>query len=108
MLFAMLFLAVLVVTRLAVIQYGSAGMYTLAATIGLIDVDPFIVGMTQSAGALTGESLAVRGILVAASSNNVAKGIYAYAFADRKTGLQCLALLTGLAAIGLVPLCLLP
>lgn len=63
-----------------------------------------ILGMTQSAGALAAESLAIRGILVAASSNNVAKGIYAYAFADRKTGLQSLVLLSGLAAAVLVPL----
>jgi uncharacterized membrane protein (DUF4010 family) len=106
-LFAALFLAVLVVTRVAVTHLGNTGIYGLAAIIGLMDVDPFILGMTQSAGALTPESLAAIGILVAASSNNVAKGIYAYAFADRKTGLQSLALLTGLAAMGLVPVWLL-
>jgi hypothetical protein len=32
------------------------------------------------------------------------KGIYAYSLADRKTGTQSLALLTALAAFGLVPL----
>ena len=103
-LFAILFLAVLVVTRVAVTHLGNTGIYGLAAILGLMDVDPFILGMTQSAGALTPESLAASGILIAASSNNVAKGIYAYAFADRKTGLQSLALLVGLGTMGLVPL----
>jgi hypothetical protein len=34
----------------------------------------------------------------------VAKGIYAYALSDRKTGVQSLALLAGLALLGLAPL----
>jgi uncharacterized membrane protein (DUF4010 family) len=88
----------------AVNHLGNTGIYGLAAIVGLMDVDPFILGMTQSAGGLTPESLAASGILIAASSNNVAKGIYAYAFADRKTGLQSLVLLMSLAAIGFVPL----
>jgi uncharacterized membrane protein (DUF4010 family) len=103
-LFAVLFLAVLIVTRLAVNHLGNTGIYGLAVIVGLTDVDPFILGMTQSAGGLTPAWLAASGILIAASSNNVAKGIYAYAFADRKTGLQSLILLISLAAIGLVPL----
>jgi uncharacterized membrane protein (DUF4010 family) len=103
-LFAMLFLAVLIVTRVAMSHLGKTGIYGLAALVGLMDVDPFILGMTQSAGSSTPESLAAAGILIAASSNNLAKGIYGYAFADRKTGLQSLALLTALSALGLVPL----
>lgn len=103
-LFAALFLAVLIVTRVALYRLGNSGLYGLAAVVGLMDVDPFILGMTQSVGVLTRDVLAASGILIAASSNNVAKGIYAYAFADRKTGFQSLALLTGLAAMGLVPL----
>jgi uncharacterized membrane protein (DUF4010 family) len=103
-LFAVLFLAVLIVTRLAVNHLGNTGIYGLAVIVGLTDVDPFILGMTQSAGGLTPAWLAASGILIAASSNNVAKGVYAYAFADRKTGLQSLILLISLAAIGLVPL----
>jgi uncharacterized membrane protein (DUF4010 family) len=60
--------------------------------------------MTQAAGALTAVKVAAAAVLIAASSNNVVKGIYAYSFGDRKTGLQSLALLTILAALGLVPL----
>jgi uncharacterized membrane protein (DUF4010 family) len=107
LLFALLFVAVLVISRLVMVRFGNSGIYGLASLIGLIDVDAFILGMTQSAGTLTPGALAAKGILIAIASNNVAKGLYAYAFADRKTGLQSLSLLTGLAALSLVPLCLL-
>jgi hypothetical protein len=48
--FALLFLAMLVVTQLAVTYLGNAGVYTLAGIMGVSDVDPFIMGMTQAAG----------------------------------------------------------
>ena len=41
---------------------------------------------------------------MATASNNAIKGIYAYAFADRATGVRGLAALLLLAAIGLLPL----
>jgi len=52
--------------------------------------------------------MASASILIAAASNNLAKGIYAYAMADRKTGMQNLCLLVGLAALGVAPLFWLP
>jgi uncharacterized membrane protein (DUF4010 family) len=105
-LFAVVFLAVLIISRLVMTHFGNTGVYGLAGLVGLIDVDAFILGMTQSAGALTPGSLAANSILIAIASNNVAKGFYAYAFADRSTGRQSLALLIGLAAVSLVPLLL--
>ena len=107
LLFAVLFLAVLVVSHLVLIHFGNTGVYGLAGLLGLVDVDAFILGMTQSAGTLTTGSLAAKGILIAVASNNLAKGFYAYAFADRRTGLQSLSFLSGLAAVSLIPLLLL-
>ena len=103
-LFAALFLAMLVGTQLAVTYLGRAGVNTLAAIMGVTDVDPFIVGMTQAAGTLAPLKVAAAAVLIAASSNNLVKGIYAYGLADRKTGMQSLALLTVLATLGLAPL----
>jgi choline dehydrogenase-like flavoprotein len=40
----------LVATHLAVRYLGNAGVYTLAGVMGVTDVDPFIMGMTQAAG----------------------------------------------------------
>jgi uncharacterized membrane protein (DUF4010 family) len=103
-LFAGLFLAMLIVTQLAVTYLGQGGVFTLAAIMGVADVDPLIMGLTQSAGTLTPLHVAAGAILIAAASNNAAKGIYAYSLADKKTGRQALLFLLGLAAAGLVPL----
>ena len=53
---------------------------------------------------LTRLLLAAVAILIAAASNNLVKGIYAYVISDRKTGVQSLALLAVLALLGLAPL----
>jgi uncharacterized membrane protein (DUF4010 family) len=102
--FAALFLAMLVATQLAVTYLGKAGVDTLAAIMGVTDVDPFIMGMTQAAGTLTPLKEAAGAVLIAAASNNLIKGIYAYCLADRRTGIQSLCLLAGLAGLGLIPL----
>ncbi|MGZ4733777.1 MAG: MgtC/SapB family protein [Terriglobales bacterium] len=102
--FAALFLGMLVATQLAVTYLGRAGVNTLAAIMGITDVDPFIMGMTQAAGTLTPLNIAAAAVLIATASNNFVKGIYAYSLADRKTGLQSLLLMTTLAVAGLIPL----
>ena len=102
--FALLFLFMLVATRLASAYLGKGGVYALGAIMGLADVDPFIMGMTQSAGVTTPLSVAASGVLIAAASNNVAKGIYAYTISDRPAGIQSLCLLVALAVLGLAPL----
>jgi uncharacterized membrane protein (DUF4010 family) len=103
-LFALLFVVMLVVTHLVVTYLGSAGVYSLAAVMGFTDVDPFIMGMTQSAGANTPLAVASAAILIAAASNNLIKGVYAYMWSDRPTGKQSLSLLIGLAVAGLIPI----
>lgn len=103
-LFAVLFLVMLVATRLAAAHMGQAGVYGLAAVTGVTDVDPFIMGMTQAAGTITPLQVASASVLIAAASNNLVKGAYARFFADRKTGNESLCLLVGLAVLGLAPL----
>jgi len=72
--------------------------------MGVSDVDPFIMGMTQAGGTTTSLTVAAAAILIAAASNNLVKGIYAFSMSDRKTGIQSLSLLAALAAAGLAPL----
>ena len=103
-LFGLLFVVMLVATHLAVTYLGEAGVYALAGVMGLADVDPFIMGMTQSAGAAAPLAIAAGAILIAAASNNLAKGAYAFFLADRPTGLRSLCLLAALALAGLAPL----
>jgi uncharacterized membrane protein (DUF4010 family) len=103
-LLALLFLAMLVATQLAIRYLGDSGVYSLAAIMGLADVDPFIMGMTQAAGISAPINVAASAILIAAASNNAVKGAYAWYFAGGQTGRQSMVLLAALAALGLLPL----
>jgi len=103
-LFAGLFVGMLYITHIALLYLGRAGLYALAGIMGVTDVDPFILSLANSASTLTPVAVAGGAIVIAAASNNLIKGIYAYSFGDRRTGLQGLALLTSLALLGLLPL----
>jgi len=105
-LFAGLFVGMLYITHLALLHLGRAGLFALAGIMGVTDVDPFILSLAESSSSLTPVALAGGAIAIAAASNNLIKGIYAYGFADRRTGQQGLALLTVLALLGLLPLLL--
>ena len=105
-LFAAIFVAMLFITHFALLYLGRAGLYALAAIMGVTDVDPFILSPAESASTLTPLSLAGGAIVVAAASNNFMKGIYAYSFGDPNTGRQGLVLLAALALLGLLPLLL--
>lgn len=102
--FGILFVVMLYITHLALLYLGRAGLFTLAGVMGVTDVDPFILSLADSAGSLTPVALAAGAIVIAASSNNLVKGIYSCAFAGRKTGFQVLILLAVLALLGLLPL----
>jgi uncharacterized membrane protein (DUF4010 family) len=104
LLFALLFVAMLVATHFAIEYLGEKGVYTLATIMGVTDVDPFIMGLTQAVPTLTPLQVASSSILIAASSNNVVKGIYAYSLSSRQSGILSLSFLLGLAALGLMPL----
>ena len=106
LLFALLFVGLLVATHLVIEYMGTAGVYTLATIMGVTDVDPFIMGLTQAVPVLTPLHVAASSILIAASSNNAVKGIYAFFLSSRQTGMHSLCFLLGLAALGLVPLIL--
>lgn len=103
-LFAAIFLVIVVVTKLILAFMGNRGAYVLGGIIGFTDVDPFIMSMTQSAGSVINPVVSAGAIVLATSSNNLAKGIYAFFFSDRKTGLQSLLLLALLALAGLLPI----
>jgi uncharacterized membrane protein (DUF4010 family) len=101
-LFAGVFVVVLILTALARQYLGARGVFALAAILGVTDVDPFILGITQ-AGELP-LSTAAAAIVVAITSNNLIKAAYAFFFADRATGWRSVVLLVALALFGLLPL----
>lgn len=99
--FAAMFVALLAASHYVTAHFGRGGIYGLAAITGTVDVDPFVLGMTQSGQPAM---LAGHAIAIAASSNNLMKGLYAFGFGDRRTGSEALVLLAALALVGLVAL----
>lgn len=105
-LFAALFVLMLFLTHFAVVYLGRTGLFGLAAVAGVTDVDPFILSVAESSAKLTPLALAGGAIVVAAASNNLIKGVYAYGFGENRAGRQGLLLLGGLTLLGLLPLLL--
>jgi len=99
--FAAMFVVLLAASQYVIARFGRGGIYGLAAIAGTVDVDPFVLGLTQSGQP---SMLAAHAIAIAASSNNLMKGFYALSFGDRRTGTEALALLAALALAGLVAL----
>jgi uncharacterized membrane protein (DUF4010 family) len=102
--FAVIFVVMLAATHYAVVYLGRGGVYALAALTGFTDIAPFILGLANTVGTSTPFALAASAVMVAAASNNIVKGGYAFSFGDRKTGMESLILLLVFAAVGLLPL----
>jgi uncharacterized membrane protein (DUF4010 family) len=103
--FGAAFLAMLVLTRLALQYVGRGGLYGLAVVMGLQDVDPFVLGIAQG-GVRSTEPLhdLAAAVVIAASANGVAKAVYARSFGGRRVGTLMLTALLALAIVGLAPL----
>ena len=97
----------IVLAQIALHRFGAGGLYSLAALMGVTDVDPFILGLAQTPSAAVSASAAAMGIVVAAGSNNLLKGLYALVFAERSTGREGLVLMLALAVLGVLLPCLL-
>jgi uncharacterized membrane protein (DUF4010 family) len=72
LLFAGLYVLLTIATELVKTYAGSAGVLTLAAVVGVTDIDPFILSLLQ--GPEIG--LVVSATLIAMMSNTLVKGIY--------------------------------
>jgi uncharacterized membrane protein (DUF4010 family) len=99
LIFGALFVALLVATQVAIKHLGTTGLFTLAGIMGVSDVDPFILGLTQTANASTPLHVAADAIVIAAASNNLMKATYAFVLADRRARLG-----SACALVGLTPL----
>lgn len=74
LLFALLFVVLMVATKLVQAHFGPSALLALAAVVGVADIDPFILSLVQSNPAP--EQLFIAAILVAMMVNTLAKGIY--------------------------------
>jgi uncharacterized membrane protein (DUF4010 family) len=98
--FASLFIAVSLASSFATSQFGTSGIYALAAIIGVSDIDPFVLNLVQGGAAGMANTALAAAILIAASSNNMLKAFYAISFGGGRTTASSAAALIFLAALG--------
>ncbi|MCW2244872.1 uncharacterized membrane protein (DUF4010 family) [Azospirillum fermentarium] len=99
--FAALFIVVAVVSRWAQAEFGQTGIFVLSAVVGIADVDPFVLSLIEgSVPSLSPHGVAAA-ILIATSTNNLAKGVYAAGFGGAEHGRRPALLLVAVAVLGL-------
>ncbi|HZQ13317.1 MAG TPA: DUF4010 domain-containing protein [Pseudolabrys sp.] len=103
--FAVLLAAISVITVWVRGSFGTGGLMTLSAIVGLADVDPFVLNLAQGGITHLSDAVLCAAVLVAASSNNLAKAGYAALFggaaARRPALLLALLALVGIGAAAL-------
>jgi uncharacterized membrane protein (DUF4010 family) len=100
-LFAALFVLVSLVSQWTTTEFGVSGIYSLAAVVGITDIDPFVLNLAQGGTSAMPNSALAAAILIAASSNNILKAVYAAGFAGGRATAGSAAALVLLAAAGL-------
>lgn len=98
--FALLFVAISLLTTLVENRFGRAGIFGLAGIVGVTDIDPFVLNLAQGGATMAGLSTAAAAIVIASSSNNLLKAVYTIAFSRRRESWIPAALLVALAVFG--------
>jgi uncharacterized membrane protein (DUF4010 family) len=100
LIFAVLMVAISIATVLVQTHFGRAGIYWLAAVVGITDIDPFVLGLAQGGVAKLGFATSALAIVIAASSNNLLKAVYAVSFSRRRESWLPAGALLAVSAIG--------
>jgi uncharacterized membrane protein (DUF4010 family) len=98
--FAALFLGILLLTAWVQSIFGQAGIFSLAGIVGLTDIDPFVLTLAQGGAAGMSVPAVAAAILLAASANNIAKACYALGFGGLKATRRAAAMLALLGVLG--------
>lgn len=102
LIFAALIVVISVISAWVRGAFGESGILVLSAIVGLTDIDPFVLNIAQ--GGISGMSVASlsAAVLIAASSNNVAKAAYAIGFGGLTAARRPAIMLFALAVLGMV------
>lgn len=98
--FALLFVAVSMLSTVAQSHFGRSGVFALAGLVGVTDIDPFVLSLAQGGATGVGLTTAAAAIVIAASSNNVLKAVYSLLFSRGRAGASAAVMLCVLAALG--------
>lgn len=72
--FAILFVVLSIVTVLVKKFFGSGGVLTLSAIVGVTDIDPFILSLIRGQEPVT--ALIISAVIISMMSNTIIKGVY--------------------------------
>ena len=85
--FGFLLTAILLLGEFLKNAFGDAGIYALAATSGVADVDAITLSLTRMSNNGLGMDAAVLGTVIAAAVNNLVKSGIAWSIGNRQTGI---------------------
>ena len=100
--FAAIFLVISIISAAIRDAFGQTGILTFAALVGVTDIDPFVINIAQGGVADLSISTLSGAILIAASSNNIAKATYALTFGGVESLRRPALMLFILAMLGFV------
>jgi uncharacterized membrane protein (DUF4010 family) len=98
--FAALFVLTSLLSTWVTTEFGISGIYSLAAVIGITDIDPFVLNLAQGGTLGIPSDAIATAILIAASSNNLLKAGYAVLFASGRAAVPSAVVLVVLACGG--------
>jgi uncharacterized membrane protein (DUF4010 family) len=99
--FAALFVLTSLLSTWVTTDFGMAGLYSLAAVIGITDIDPFVLNLAQGGILGISSDAIAAAILIAASSNNLLKAGYAASFGAGRATMPSAVALAVLACGGI-------
>jgi uncharacterized membrane protein (DUF4010 family) len=102
LIFAVLIAVISIVSAWVRGAFGASGILVLSAVVGFTDIDPFVLNIAQ--GGIGGMSVAslCAAVLIAASSNNVAKAAYAIGFGGMAAARRPAMILLALSGLGVI------
>jgi len=101
-LFAGLYVLISLLSTWVAAEFGRAGIYVLAAVVGVTDIDPFVLNLAQGGTANVTIATVAGAILIATASNNMLKATYTFAFAGRPHSGPTVTALATLAVLGVL------
>ncbi|BBG65949.1 glutamate synthase [NADPH] large chain [Hydrogenimonas sp.] len=101
LLFALLFVVMMVLTQFVSKEYGSGGLEVLSFVVGFTDIDPFVLSLLTGKYSVSAAQVASL-VMIAAGSNNLLKAFYAVWFGGLKKTFRSSAAIAVLGVVTIV------
>ena len=102
LLFALLFVVMMIITQQVIAHFGKAGLDLLSFGVGFTDIDPFVLSILSGHYEAMNLQQLTGAIVIAAGSNNLLKSIYAVSLGGGKNSAKASSflLVLGILSIG--------